>query len=392
MKRLFRSIALIGFEKNLGYLTVGNIINTVLGAILWFFIASQLNAMEFGSLNYNISIATLLTSIGIMGFDTTLTAYVAKGVDKMIYESAFLSLVSMAIVTLILVVLYPSVPVILLIISMIMFTLVEAENLGKHLFKRYMWIMICQRVITLVSIPILTQLIGVEGAMYGFALSYFLVSFDFIRWLKHIKVSISTIKPIKKYFFHSYVLGISKLLPYFWDKIIILPFFGLAMVGYYQFGVQMLTIVSILSFILYGYILPQEAKKKNASTLKKFTLFGFLLATALVAFLIVSVPYAIVMLFPNFVNAIGSVQLILLAGIPLTITAIYNSVHMAHGASRYAVIGTIIYLGCQTTGIIILGNLWGLVGLSITTTLAASVQCIYLVLNEVRINMSVNRA
>jgi O-antigen/teichoic acid export membrane protein len=381
-------MARVGFEKNLGYVTVGNIVNIVLGAILWFFIASQLNAMEFGNLNYNISIATLLSSIGIMGFDTTLTAYVAKGVNRMIYESAFLLLLASGVITLILIMLYPSVPVILLVIAMIFFTLVEAENLGKHLFKRYMWIMICQRVIALISIPLLSQFIGIEGALYGFALSYWLVSFDFFRYLKNIKISISTILPIKKYFLHSYMLGISKLLPYFWDKIIILPFFGFAMVGYYQFGVQILTIVSILSFILYGYILPQEAKAKGGSTLKKFTLLGIILSVVLVAVLIVLVPYAIAKLFPNFVNTVLSVQLILLAGIPLTITAIYNSIHMAHGESKYPVIGTMFYLVCQTVGIILLGNIWGVVGLSIATTIASSVQCVYLVLNEYKIRIS----
>ncbi len=390
MKKLLKSFALIGFEKNMRYLTIGNIVNMGFGALLWFFIASQLNAVEFGSLNYNISIASILTSIGIMGFDTTLTVYVAKGVNRMIYESVFLTLMSSGIIALLLVVLYPSVPVILLIIAMIMFTLVEAENLGKHRFKRYMWLMIFQRVISLVAIPLLTQFIGIEGALYGFALSYLLLSFDFIRWIKNIKVSISTIIPIKKYFFHSFIVGVSKVLPYYWDKIIILPFFGFATVGYYQFGVQVFTIVSILPFILNGYILPHEAKAKDASTLKKFTIFGLILSVVLVAFLIIIVPYAIVILFPNFVNTIASVQLILLAGIPLTVTTIYNSVYMAHGTSRYPVIGTILYLGCQTTGIILLGNIWGLIGLSIATTIAASVQCIYLVLNEIRIKISTN--
>jgi O-antigen/teichoic acid export membrane protein len=391
VKKLFKSAILSGFEKNLGYVTIGNIVNIVLGAVLWFFIASQLNAVEFGSLNYDISIATLLSSLGIMGFDTTLTAYVAKGVNKMIYESAFLLLVSSGIIAVVLVILYPSIPVILLVVSMIFFTLIEAENLGKHLFKRYMWIMIFQRVIALVSIPLLSQLIGVEGALYGFALSYWSVSFDFFRYLRNIKVSISTILPIKKYFFHSYMLGISKLLPYFWDKIIILPFFGFAMVGYYQFGVQILTIVSILSFILYGYILPHEAKAKGGSTLKKFTLLGFFLAVILVAILIMLVPYAVTALFPNFITTIPSVQIILLAGIPLTITAIYNSVHMAHGSSKYPVIGTIWYLSCQTAGIIILGELWGVIGLSLATTIASTVQCVYLVLNEYRIRTSPQR-
>lgn len=370
----------IGFDKNLGYVSLGNIINTFFGAVLWLIIASNLNAVDFGSLNYDIAIATLLTSIGILGFDTTLTAYIAKGTTKMLDESFFLIIVSSFLIMLFLLIIYPSVPVIMLIISMMIFTLVESKNLGEHNFRKYMWLMIFQRIISLISVPLFYFYIGIEAALYGFILSYLLVSYEIYKWFKQIRISISTLIPIKNYFFHSYILGVSKVLPYFFDKLLILPLFGFATVGLYQFGVQVLSIISILSIIFYGYLLPKESKNSNKNSLKIFSKMGLITSTFLTILLIISLPTIILSFFPHFSSAIVPSQIILLSGIPLTLSSIYNSIYMARGHSVNVVIGTIIFISFQSIGIIILGNIYGLIGLSISTTFASIIQCGYLIL------------
>ncbi len=379
MKDLRKFLKSIGFEKNLGYVSVGNIVHTFLGAILWLVIASKLNANEFGLLNYEISIATLLTSIGIMGFDTTLVSFLAKGVNKMLYEATFLIIVLAGLMVLLMMVFYPSYPVISLLLSMLLFSLVEANNLGKHSFKKYMWLMIIQRVLTLIFVPLFYFIFGIQATLYGFVLSYILTSYEFFRWLKHIRISISTLIPIKKYFIHSSILGVAKVLPYFFDKLLILPLFGLSIVGYYQFGVQVLTIVSMLPVIFYGYILPRESKKSSDDSIKVFSKFGLISSSILSILLIVSLPTIIISLFPTFIPVIFSSQVILLAGVPLTISSIYNSIFMAKEKSWEVVLGTLIFVCFQSMGIVILGNLMGIVGLSIATTLAAITQCIYLV-------------
>jgi O-antigen/teichoic acid export membrane protein len=347
-----------------------------------------MNPIEFGSLNYDISVAALLSAIGLFGFDNTLTAHIAKGVNKMIHESAFLILVAMGSITLFLFVVYPSPPIIFLVVSMLMFEHVEAVNRGKHLFKKYMWKLLISRIGTLVLVPILYLIIGTDGALYGFAISYFLVSYEFFYSLRKIRVSFSTLKSVKTYFLHSYFLSVSRVFTYFLDKIIILPLFGFAIVGYYQFGIQILTVVSILPIILSGYLLPSEAKTKSIHALKKFTLFGTLSSVVFVILLIFTIPYAVETLFPQFSNAILSAQIVLLAGIPLTITSIYNSIFLAHGHTKNAVYGTFIYLGFQSIGIVILGNGFGLIGLSLSTTIAAVLQCSFLILKEYKDNKS----
>jgi O-antigen/teichoic acid export membrane protein len=132
--------------------------------------------------------------------------------------------------------------------------------------------------------------------------------------------------------------------------------------------------------------LPNEAKTKSIHGLRKFTLFGILTSVLLVSILILTVPYAITAFFPKYMDAIISIQIILLAGIPLTISSIYNSILLAHGNAKNAVYGTFIYLGFQSMGIIILGSVLGLIGLSLSTTISATIQCIFQILKEYRDN------
>jgi hypothetical protein len=53
-----------------------------LAALLWFILADGITAADYGSLNYYISLAFIFTSLGIMGFDTTLATFVAKSICK----------------------------------------------------------------------------------------------------------------------------------------------------------------------------------------------------------------------------------------------------------------------------------------------------------------------
>ena len=89
VQRILRSL---GVDKGLAYVTFGNFLYTSLGAVLWFYLTSILAANVYGKLNYDIAIATVLTAIGIMGFDTTLTTFVAKGASRMFPQAALLIL------------------------------------------------------------------------------------------------------------------------------------------------------------------------------------------------------------------------------------------------------------------------------------------------------------
>lgn len=373
-KKLF---SFLGLERGLVYVSLGNLVSTGLGAVLWFVLASQMQAHDYGSLNYFIAIVSILTSIGILGFDSTLTTFLAKGVHDMLPEAVTLVLISSVLLSIGLFLNFVSIPVSLLLLAMIFFTFSTAEILGYQSYKEFMIIMIIQRVLTLILVPILFYFYGINGAILGFAFAHLPVSYRFFMALRKFKFSISTLRPHKKFFVHSYILGISKTLPYFSDKILIVPLFGAAIAGYYQFGVQMLTVTSIIPVILYSYLLPMQAGGDTRSS-KKTGILGVVLCALIILVLIVLMPTIVNRLFPSFTNAIYSSQLILLAGLPFTVIAIVNSSLMAEERSIHVAIAAGIFLATQFTLIAIMGSHFGLVGLSISMVIAASVQATYL--------------
>lgn len=365
-----------GLDKGLAFVTIGNLVSAGLGALLWFILASQMTAESYGSLNYYISIATILTAVGILGFDSTLTTFVAKGLSKMISEAGSLVLLTGIALAVAISLALGSISVGLILIGMLFFTLSTAEILGRRLYKEFMIVMISQRVVTLIAVPFLFIFYGVDGALYGYAISYLPLSYRFFLSLRQLNFSLSTLRPNKKFFLNSYAFGISRTLVHFSDKLIILPFFGLALLGYYQFGLQMLTVVSIIPTIVYNYLLPQEASNSRNSS--KLQVLGVFVSVAIVAILIGSTPMIVTNLFPQFWNAITSTQVVLIAGIPLTIVSIYSSKLLAREKSLHVSISSGLFLGVQYGLLMSLGSLIGLVGLSLATVLAAVSQAAFL--------------
>ena len=377
MNRILKKLYNLGLDRGLAYVALGNITYSVISTILWIYLAWQLTAADYGEINYLIAVASILTTVSLLGFETTLVSYLAKGYLKMETESSILIAISVIFVSIVLFLFTGSLSVIALIISMVFFSWVVADALGKQQFKKYMLLMSVQRILSLAIIPILYPVLGVDGIIYGFTISYLVFCSNYFRTVKNLDFSISSIIQIKKFFFHSYMISIAKTLPLFADKIIILPLFDVLTVGYYQFGAQISSISTIIPIVLYSYLLPKEAEGKNRN-LQNTKKLGVASSVGITSILFFSIPYIIPLFFPRFEPAIISAQIIILSGVPFSLSAIYNSSFMANGRSLPVVIGTVIFLSSQFLLIIILGNFYSLTGLSSATVIAATLQCIFL--------------
>jgi O-antigen/teichoic acid export membrane protein len=320
-----------------------------------------------------------------LGFDSTLTTFLAKGVKKMLSESVFLTSAAALIISIILAISFKSLPIILIFLSPLFFTLSLAEILGKRLYKEYMIMLIIQRVLSLILVPALFASHGIDGAMYGYSVSYLPLCYRFFISLRTISFSVSTLRPIKNFLFHSYALGILRSLVVFSDKLIIAPLFGIIILGYYQLGIQILMTVSVLPVILSHYLLPQQAANKNENV-KKIERLGLVLSVLITVFLIYLTPFIISNLFPRFEVAQTSTQIVLIAGIPLSITAVLSSYFMARQNSLDILIASGIFLGTEYALIAVLGQWYGLVGISLSPVLAASAQALYLLVNRRKIS------
>lgn len=369
----------IGVEKGLGYVTIGNIISTALGALLWFILASLMAAENYGELNYHISIATILTASGILGFDYTLTTFLAKGFQRVAQEASTLVGLSAIPLFLLIFLVFSSASTGLVLLGMMFFTLSTAELLGRHRYKEFMFVMILQRLATLAFVPILFLSMNIDGALYGYALSYLPLSYRFFVLLKGITISFTVLKSNKTFFLHSYGTGISRTLVHFSDKLVIAPLFGLAILGYYQFGLQVLAVISIIPTILYNYLLPQEASGKNSNSYKVKVL-GISTSIIMTFALILLVPIIIQELFPQFERSILPTQIVLFSGPALTMVSIYSSTFLAKEKSFHVLVSAGIFLGVQYSLLAILGNTFGLEGLSMATLIASFSQMLFLML------------
>lgn len=387
LKRLLNFIHPLRKQKDLMYVSFGNLFYAGFGALLWFFLATQMPANLYGSLNYSISIAAIFTAIGLMGFDSTLTTFLAKGVKKIGIESAYLVLLAGIALSIFLQIVFDSLSLNLAFLGMLFFSLSTAELLGRHKYKEFMYVMVAERTISLFSVPILFWAFGVEGALYGYAISYLPLCYRFVLSLNRFNFRFSTVLRYRNFFFHSYGLGLSKTFVYMSDKLLIMPIFGLYILGQYQFGIQMLTALSMIPLILYNYLLPQYAGDTNRN-LRKLESAGILVSIMLTIVTMAIVPSLIDFLFPLFKEAIIPTQVVVLAGIPLTITAICNSSLMAREKSSYVMLAALIFLSIQYSLLLVLGNIYGLLGLSFATLIAATIHSGFLYMMRMKIGKS----
>jgi O-antigen/teichoic acid export membrane protein len=379
-------VFVLGIDKGVSYISIGYSFSIVFGGVLWFILAAQMSANEYGIMNYYTSLSLILGTIAIFGFDYTLTTFLAKGTTKMLSESVFLTSVAALIISIILAISFKSLVIILLFLGPLFFTLSLTEVLGKRHYKEYMIILIGQRALSLILVPLLFASNGLDGAIFGYSISYLPLCYRFFVSLRTVTFSISTFRPIKNLFFHNYALGISKSAVIFSDKLIIVPLFGVIILGYYQLGVQMLMAISIIPVILSHYLLPQQAANKNEN-IKKIERLGLALTILLTVSVIYFTPTIISYLFPKFEVAQTATQIVLLAGIPLAATAILSSYFLAAEKSRDVLIASGLFLGTQYVLIVILGRWYGLEGLSLSLVLAASAQALFLLAMKRRVSI-----
>ena len=365
-----KAVFALGIDKGISYVSIGHSFSVIFGGVLYFILAAEMPANYYGTLNYYLSITTIFSSLALLGFDNALTTFLAKGMTRMLSESVFLTSSAALIVSIILAVAFESLPVILMFLGLMFYVLSLAELLGKRLYKEYMSVLIIQRALSLFLAPVMFVHYGLDGAIYGLSISYLALCYRFFVSLRTITFSISTLRPIKNFIFHSYAYGISRSLVWWSDKLIIAPLFGVTILGYYQLGIQMLIASSVIPVIFNNYLLPQQAANKNEN-IKKLEGLGMLLSILMTVSLIYLAPSIIYYLFPKFKVAQTATQIVLLAGIPLSMVGILSAHLMAREKSFHVLLASGIFLGVEYVSIVVLGQKYGLIGLSLSPVLAA---------------------
>ena len=171
------------------------------------------------------------------------------------------------------------------------------------------------------------------------------------------------------------MLDFSRVLNSKVDKLIIAPIFGFAILGNYYLGIQIFYLLTLLPSIIFYYTLPQDAIGKTNSKLKKLTC----LASGILALLgIFLAPILIPYLFPKFLDAVLIIQILSIAIIPKTISSMYLSEFIGNQKIMTVLIGSIIFVTIQVSLILILGELYGVLGLALSMVFANIAEAGYL--------------
>ena len=135
--------------KDLQYLSVANISGKVIAGVFWFYVATLMEAEEYGQISYLIAIAVMATRISLIGSGQTITVYLAKKIPihtPLIIITTTLSVISSIVVYII----FQEVVLSIYIISMMFYDTALGSLLGKKQFKKYSGYFIVQKICSVI--------------------------------------------------------------------------------------------------------------------------------------------------------------------------------------------------------------------------------------------------
>jgi len=359
--------------KNLVNIGTGDIIGNIISAGFWIYLAILINPESYGELHYLISIVGIVSYLTFFGSQHTITVYIAKKIE---IQSTFnfISLIAGIFGFLVLFLIFNRLDMGFLVLGYTMSNLVIGELLGKKEFKGYLKYILIQKSLT----PILGigffLIFGMEGLIYGLALSYIGFSFRIIKNFKNIKIDFSSLSNKKGFIINNYFTTLSGTFHGHIDKIIIMPIIGASVLGNYSLSLQIISMMTIGTSILFKYILPQEASGNDVKKMKKLLVFSSIIMTFIGFFI---VPIILPIVFPKYLDAIDAIRIMSLGLIPMSIVKIYTSKFLALEKSRFILIGLVISLSILIPTMILFGTWYGIMGVATSFVLATIIQSVY---------------
>ena len=378
---VYQKKILLKILKDISTIGLGDIVGSGVAALFWFYLASIVNPVDYGQIHYLLSIGTLTSTFTLIGTQNVFTVYIAKNktVVKTLLSVSFFSGIFILIICYFV---FDLLNVGLLILGIILFTYGISSNLGKKSFKKFSFFTILQKSLTVVFALVGYHYFGIDGVIYGIALSYFVYLKNVIEDLRfnslnynELKFHICELKINKNFILTNYFLMLTNGVTNQVDKILIVPILGLAILGNYSLALQLLTVLTATSGIIFKFLLPHAVDGEINKKLKQITI----LSSFGLAFLgIVVVPILIPIFFEKYTNVIDIIQIMSLSVIPITINLFYYAKFLASENGKVPLYAGIISSSIMTVGMLSLGSLFEAKGIAITHVIAYSTVCPFL--------------
>lgn len=359
-------------SKNFFYVSVGQLSGTALQAIFYLTFATLLEPDSYGQMSYFIALAGIFSVVSRFGLHYSAEIYQAKKKSDLANQTNTLSIIITSLAAIILLPINEYVALLSLGISF--FTMSQYNLMGLKNYKKFAWTTILRGILVIILPISLYFVLEIPGILIGFAISNFIGCFPFIVILKNNIKSLRGFKHNFKFLFHNFGVDIAISIPWLVDKIIILPILGFFAVGIYQFNLQILMVLEIFPGIIHMFLLSEESSGKSHKRINYFVVSGM---TTLVLITIIISPYIINEFFPKFSEGIRSLQILVISIIPLSIASILNAKLQSRESSKIGYSGIVRIISLMGF-MLLFGNLYGLIGVSIAVLLSVILYTIFL--------------
>lgn len=361
--------------KDLGKISVGDTVGSGLGAIFWFYLASQIEPEQYGEIQWIIGIASAISYIALFGSQNTIIVFAAKNL-KIQSTLYFISLISSLVLSTSVVIFFPSfyqIDVGIILFAYVINTLAIGDLLGRKLYSTYSKYVILQKCLTVILGISFFHVFGYESIIFALGFSYLFYLKRIIKNFQEMKIDFSLLKPRLGFIVNNYFLFLSAGFHGQIDKILVAPILGFVVLGNFSLGMQFIAVMSIFSGMIFKYLLAQDASNVENNRLK----FYSVICSVIISLLgIVFLPIIIEVLFPKYIIVINAIQIMSIHIIPYSIAVIFESKLLGALKTKYVLVGRLTGLGVMIIGMITLGSIFDIVGIAISLILYSITLCI----------------
>lgn len=357
--------------KKFSYVSFGGMMTTGIQAIFYIILALILDPGVYGKLSYFIALASTFAIISRFGVSSTVVVYQSQKKEILVDEANIFSLITAVIASLLLLLIDPFVAFLCLTISF--FIMNQFNLLGIKNYKAYFSMGVLRSGIILFLPFILYFILNIEGILIGIAFANLFASMQFFKMLNLKIRSFHNLKSDYKVIIHNFGVEVSQTLPRWIDKLIIVPILGFAVTGIYQLNIQILLALTVLPIALRLFLLSEE----SAGLIHKKISFGVILGSIFLAIAgsLLS-PYFVTEIFPNYIDGVEGLQIMVFAIIPFTITAMFIAKLQAKKSTKVG-FSAVVSIGSLLALITILGEPYGIIGLSVAVLLSAILESLF---------------
>ena len=365
-------------EKGIFSIGISDVIGSGISAIFWLYVASVVDPGDYGEIHYFLGIAGIAQIISMLGNPNVLTVSSAKKED--IQSSLFLlSLIPTIVSSLIIILIFYRLDIGFLVLGYVIFQSVNSVILGRKFYKKYAKMILIQKSLTIILGVSFLYAFGPTGIFIALALTFIPHYSIFIKEFQKQKINFSFLKEKKNFLINNYLMAISGSFSGQIDKIILAPLLGFTLLGNYSLSLQIFTILVMFSSISFKYLLPQDTTGVSNKKIKKIIILISVIISILGFFII---PKIIPTFLPKFIETVDAIGIMSLAVLPETITMLYMSKMLGQEKSRSILVAKIISLLTIIIGFILLGPIFGIVGLALIVVLTSVIQAGFLMVSN----------